>query len=419
MKKFYSLVVVLCIACIGTVHSQQIINLGVSDGVAAKITSDYAGTSDSVIVVVPAGYTYPEYAAGAIGLATISTSIKKLVIKGDGTKPTLLTKGFTLPATGLTSFTVKDLMVKGIEDTGSALAVGAGSYVISGTFAVGSVNFTNCSISNYRGVIRMKASCSFTNLTIDKCIISNIGGYNILNTEGSPIPTLTNFTIKNSTVYGTNGTVFSAATAVPGTFTISDCTFDNLGYASGKYLIDFGTTNTTTVLKINNTILGKTINAGFIGIRSGASYTVNNSYITSDWTTASSAVIGFTTYASASTALFTTPTTFTCDASANAMATVGNYTIKDASFAGKNSAGDPRWYLGGATAVQSPNASSTVISYNGKEISLNEAQDVTIYSVTGDLLKSAKSVTVIAVGNLSHGIYIVKAGNTVQKFIVQ
>ena len=108
--------------------------------------------------------------------------------------------------------------------------------------------------------------------------------------------------------------------------------------------------------------------------------------------------------------MFTTPTTFD---GAAATATVGDYSIKDISFAAI--AGDPRWR--GHTAVISPKASSTAISYNGTEIKLNEAQDINIFSVTGELLKSAKKVNILSVANLTKGVYIVKAGNAVQKFI--
>ena len=75
--------------------------------------------------------------------------------------------------------------------------------------------------------------------------------------------------------------------------------------------------------------------------------------------------------------------------------------------------------MGGTNAVVSPKASSTVISYNGTEISLNEAQDINIYSVTGELLKSAKKINLLSVANLAKGVYVVKAGSAIQKFIIK
>jgi len=262
----------------------------------------------------------------------------------------------------------------------------------------------------------MNSGNNFTNVIINNCIFRNIGSYNVFNPGGI----LTNLTVSKSTFYGINGNVFAlgvSAPPYPSAVTISDCTFADINIAGTKYFIDLGTTDSVTVLTIKNTILGKTLNSATKGIRYGGinyTYSVTNSYTTSDWVTASNNVIGFTAYANAQSNLFKSPSVYTSDA-VGTEATVGDYTLIDKSL---GNIGDPRWYPT-TTGVNSPNASSTVISYNGKEISLNEVQDVTIYSVTGDLLKSAKGVNVIAVGNLSHGIYIVKAGTTVQKFIVQ
>ena len=412
MKKFYFLALVAIASSLwaSKTYAQDVITLGTTDGIAT-ILNAYAGTSPTVTVVIPAGYTSSEYAAGNINLSAIPVVIKNLVIQGDGTNPELLMKGFTLPASSLTSLTVKDLTMKGIEDVTSGTSLSLGNYLAqSGSVVIGSVTIQNCTIANFRGIFRMNSGNTITNLTIDGCIIRNIGSYNVINTSSGAV--LTNFTVNNSTIYGVNGNVFGLSAVTPTSFTISNCTFDNVGYVSGKYFISLGVLNTTTALTISNTILGKTLNAGFIGIALGASYTVSNSYTTSDWVTASSPVTGFTAYANASTSLFKSPSTYD---GTNTTAPVGDYTLIDNSV---GNVGDPRWYST-ATGVISPKASSTVISYNGTEISLNEAQDINIYNVTGELLKSAKKTNLLSVANLAKGIYIVKAGTAIQKFIIR
>jgi hypothetical protein len=71
-----------------------------------------------------------------------------------------------------------------------------------------------------------------------------------------------------------------------------------------------------------------------LGIRAGTSTTVSavNSYSTSDFiiTTAAAQIPGLVSYPNTAASLFEDPDN-------------GNFKIKDASFAGKNSAGDPRW----------------------------------------------------------------------------
>jgi hypothetical protein len=412
MKKFYFFIMVLCLTSLNCLYAADVLTLATTESIGAKLAA-YTGTGDDVTVVVPAGYTSVEFTGTVTSNIIIPATIKNLVIKGDGTNPTLLMKGFTLPASSLTSLTVKDLILKGAVDATSG-GISLGNYFAQSAVTITSVTLDNCTVANFRGVFRMNAGNNFTNVTLNNCIFRNIGSYNVFNPGG----TLTNLTVTKSTFYGINGNIFALSVASPipspTAVTISDCTFADVDFVSGKYFIDLGVANNTTVLTITNTILGKTLSSTAKGINFGTTYTVANSYSTTDWVTSANAVTGFTAYANAQSSLFKSPSVYTSDG-VGTEATVGDYTLIDKSL---GNVGDPRWYPT-ATGVISPKASSTVISYYGAEISLNEAQDVTIYSVTGELLKSAKSVKVISVGNLSHGIYIVKAGATVQKFIVQ
>ena len=65
-----------------------------------------------------------------------------------------------------------------------------------------------------------------------------------------------------------------------------------------------------------------------------------------------------------------------------------------------------------------PGVTSPII-FNGSEIKLENAMDIKIFSMNGLLIKSAKQANSLYVKDLPKGVYIVKAGISVQKFIVR
>src|SRR6185437_7829936 len=82
---------------------------------------------------------------------------------------------------------------------------------------------------------------------------------------------------------------------------------------------------------ITHTIFGSTIDPTKAnGIKSSGNAALSNCYITSDCVFIANPLTGATAYAGTAADLFTAP--------AN-----GDFTIKDNSFAGKSTAGDPRW----------------------------------------------------------------------------
>ena len=147
----------------------------------------------------------------------------------------------------------------------------------------------------------------------------------------------------------------------------------------------------------------KGVRAGATGNTAITSY--SNNYATTDWVLSSN-VFDVTAYTGTVAALFTSPTTY--DA-VNYSSTVGNYTILDKNFSGKGSSG-------ATTAVNTPSVSNT-ISFNGREITVSEISNISIFNTTGTLLKSALKTNSLAVSDLPKGIYIVKAGTAVQKVI--
>ena len=82
---------------------------------------------------------------------------------------------------------------------------------------------------------------------------------------------------------------------------------------------------------ITTSILGSTIDpANANGIKSSDNAALSNCYIATDCVFSANPITGATSYSGAAADLFTAPAE-------------GDFTIKDNSFAGKSTTGDPRW----------------------------------------------------------------------------
>jgi len=437
MKKTLLLTVMAFIA-VTSIIAQDIINLGVNDDIKVKLA---AYTGSNVVLVIPAGYTNPQsipsstvtgtppvttYSWSSLDLSTLTnlTSTTKITIKGDGSNPTLTLKTLTLPA-ALSKIAFKDLTITGIEPLGKVpgnVVDPTVNYIFNqGTAAatvVDSIIFDNCNISTFRSLVRFQnvnattAATQFANhVNINNCIIHNFADYGVIynSTTGGffgPIK------VTKSTFYGFGATVFMLqknSTSID----ITDCTFDNVVGGSGKALVDLSTL--VAPVTITNCILGKTqLASGGLTVKTAGTLTITNSYNTSDWTasvsTATAGTTGsFTAYIGASTDLFTKVSVSTiASASAPYTTTVGNYKIKATTFAGANSAGDPRWYLT-ATAVKQV-LTDKGVSFNGTEIVNAKGLSLEVYSVLGK--RVASSLTSIPTTNFQKGVYIVRVSGT-------
>jgi len=435
--------------------AQNVINLGVNDDIKTTLAA-YTGTN--VVLVIPAGYTNPQsvptsttstatppvttYSWNLMDLSTLTnlTSSTKITIKGDGSNPTLTLKTIVLP-TNLSRITFKDLTITGVEPLGkvpgSAVDPTVNYIFNQGTgnpTVVDSIVFDNCNISTFRSLVRFQNANATTSATqfanhvnINNCIIHNFADYGVVynSTTGGffgPVK------VSKSTFYGFGATVFMLqkyATSID----ISDCTFDNVvNVTSGKAIVDFGSVPHPTTL--TNCIFGKAmtgansiIAGGFTtsGVTTTGTVAITNCFTTSDWLAAaptatssialpSSAITGaFTAFTGASTDLFTNVSvTAIATSTAPYITTVGNYKIKANTFAGANSAGDPRWYLT-VTAVKQL-LTDKGVSFNGTEILNTKGLSLEVYSVLGK--KVATSTTSIPTANFQKGVYIVRVSGT-------
>jgi len=398
MKKTLLLACTILIGAFFTspIKAQDVINLGVSDSIITPLRT-YNG--NNIVLVIPNGYTNPIYSTtdgtpSNIDLSKLTNlnANTKITIKGDGTMPTLKLKLIALPATKL-KFAFKDLTITGATSDPTT------NYVFNQAAAnpceLDSVIYDNCDISTFRSLVRFQSTAAIgsetqkaNNIVINNCIIHNFADYGVVynsSTGGFFGPVKAT----KSTFYGFGATVFMLqknSTSID----ISDCTFDNVVGASSKAIVDMSTL--TKPVTISNCIIGKTqLASGGLTIKTGGTLTITNCYKTTDWTaaepTASGGITGvFTTYSGASTDLFTTVSVSTPGSPYST--TIGDYKIKDATFVGKNSAGDPRWYYNTPSNINTPNSSKKIISIQnydilGKQISDN-SQGMVIQKITYD-----------------------------------
>lgn len=215
----------------------------------------------------------------------------------------------------------------------------AGKYVFNPNSAgnIGAINFESCRLENMRGVARFRGALTINALTFNNCVIDSIGGYGILTVDDANSK-VKNITISNSTVSRMDVMISSKSAAE--NIHINNSTFYRAP-AGGRYMIDYNNV-ALNVLDFSNNIIapGKatTANPPVISLngyrRSAGTVNGSNNFTTSDfiWTIADTQFPGITAYGKTAADIFTSPST-------------GNFLIKDSSFGGRNSAGDPRWRM--------------------------------------------------------------------------
>jgi hypothetical protein len=330
-------------------------------GDLSAITADAANIGK--IIYLPEGFTYDISASSGLLIPG------KLTIMGDPdseVKPTLTltaTSGgartFQLPvAADEVLFTNLTLIGPG-SGAGTSVLDQDLSKAAEAIVDLKAVRFENCDMSGFgRSFIRLRSAAGSNPIelvSINNCVCTGFGhnsgdngayAFFTLNTASGGIE---NISVTNSTFQTQYHSFLNAPATTPNTspaknVTIENCTFNDIitgpTGTSARYFID-GNNNTGLTVTIKNIILGKagtgdaaTTKAADFRIGTGSEINISGSYKTSDHSTAPATAdftTGVTTYTKASTELWTNP--------AN-----GDFTFKDASFAGKSTAGDPRWW---------------------------------------------------------------------------
>jgi hypothetical protein len=313
--------------------ADRIVWLAMADTLAIQTVIDSC-TATSLTIVLPNGnYTYR---SGTDIPLVIKAGLKMLNIYAlPGTvKTKLKIKSFSLPTTvAMTALSFENLNVVGYDYTAD--------YCLNPSEPVGTistVSFKNCQLSDFRGVLRIRNALTVTNFIMTGCIVSHIKDYGLITADTDGNPLIDNITIEGSTFTGMDVFIqhrYRNSTSI----NISNCTFYDM-ITSKKYFVDYnGTTLGPNTFSITNCIFSKARYVESSGVLTyGSGYrasivpTVSNCYKTSDYITQSATYDfpGLVDYGKTSAVLFTDPAS-------------GNFLIMDNTFAGKSTAGDPRW----------------------------------------------------------------------------
>ena len=312
---------------------------GTTGNPGALVTALGAAPSGSVIVL-RRGEPYNISAAFSF---TKSVTIRTALGFGNNLATLRMTSNFTVTAgSTIDSLVFRDLIIKGTRVNRTSFD---SDYILNvgNACVVKNVKLESCIIKILRGVVRGQAAgagAKFGNYTVNNCVIDSIKEFAIA--AASNTSAFANIKLTNSTLYKVRKFISLATAGTPASVNnsmiIENCTINESPggavLATTNFLLDYNTVVCTDGIAIKNSIIGSvwnetgTLASGMRAV-SGTGVTITNSYSTSDFTS-TSPVPGLSTYSGTSTALFTDP--------AN-----GNFKIKDATFAGKNTAGDPRW----------------------------------------------------------------------------
>ena len=227
---------------------------------------------------------------------------------------------------------IDSLVFKNVVMRGSDYS---GKYVfnISKASTIGKIKFESSHAEIFRGLTRLTAAgIKINNYIITNSVVDSLSNYGILTIDHAGA-IVDNIHFKNSTFYKIERGMTSKSSST--SILIENSTFNEVPEAT-RYLIDYSSNNVTGGIQVKNSIfgVGKSVSGdtGVKGIRAGSGTLVSSSgsYVTSDYVSTGNAIPGLMVYSGTIFDLFQAPRT-------------GDFTIKDANFAGAASAGDPRW----------------------------------------------------------------------------
>lgn len=278
--------------------------------------------------------------------STFAFSKSVTIMSGPDFIPTLARIESTASFNIVANSVIDSIVFKDVEIKGAAAAGGSfGSHYLMNVNAVGSigkVKFDNVRARVLRGLVRLQTATTgakITNYSINNCVMDSIREYGIIAASSSS--SVTNISVTNSTFYRFRKWI-AHGVAGNSSILIDNCTLNEVasGAAEGaeaNYVIDLNN-NTTSIVTIRNTIIGKGWNEGageyVHGVRVGAGSAVNtdNAYSTSDFlsTNATYQIPGLIKVPITSPSLWANTAT-------------GDFTIVNTNFPAAETAGDQRW----------------------------------------------------------------------------
>lgn len=317
---------------------EQVIDLRSITGIPTILTDTMASALSGTVFILRRSETY---SCNATASFVLSKSIKVICLPGLGDPAQLNYISENDLSGSIDSIIFSNVSISGLKSDGITKV----SYMFNSTSGfncnVGLVSFENCTIKSFgNSLLRLQTGAAPWGLVnkvyVNNCVINDIGlssAYGIFHAAngGANGNRIANFEIRNSTCYNfTKGVLLNTMSNAESVL-VENCTFNDM-IPAGYYFMDFNTYAVAS-FNITNCIFGKTKVADLSrGIRASAETNIvtNNCYNTSDFFTVSYSIPGLNPYSGLSTDLFKTPA-------------IGDFSIIDSKFDGKNSSGDPRW----------------------------------------------------------------------------
>ncbi|WP_162053323.1 DUF5123 domain-containing protein [Pontibacter pamirensis] len=198
---------------------------------------------------------------------------------------------------------------------------------------IGKIKFDAVHAEIFRGIVRLQsAGINVDEFSVVNSVMDSLSNYGVLTIDNAGA-NVNDILFRNSTFYKIERVMTSKAGSA--SIIIENSTFNDAPEAT-RYLIDYNSNDVSGGITFRNNIVGRGKKVGednaVNGIRTGSStlITSSGSYATSDYNATGNQIPNLTVYSGTATDLFQDPKN-------------GNFTIKDPSFAGAGSAGDPRW----------------------------------------------------------------------------
>lgn len=285
-------------------------------------------TDERVTLVIPEGITF-DLADSWL----LPAHIKELNIWGepvmDQSQAKIIVKEIKLdPAVTEFKFRIHNMDISGTD--------ASGDYVMndnpSSARTITEFKIDKSTVSNVRGVFRMRSVLTVNKIDIDNCIIHTIGSYGVLSVDDTKV-VVKDIEVKNSTIYNVTNTNTFTFKAPANDFKVANSTFFN-AIGKDKYFANF--TNAAGVassFNITNCIIA---NPSEVEIR-GTNPKMTSEYIYDSYKTNEIAIHtgypmgGLSDYNNTYDKLFQD-------------ALNANFKIIDASIGGEKQPGDPRWW---------------------------------------------------------------------------
>jgi hypothetical protein len=286
-------------------------------------------TGDTVVLAAGKSYALNNYLLKANATLTI------MGLKS-GIKP-ILSNDMSNDPSAKQCFSLSDnanLYMENLIIDGSYFGVGKETEFIIAHSATpvnaGTISIKNCEIKGFsHAILRLwDANVITKGLLIDDCIISgNTATDNGIVTAGGGAK-IEEVSINNTTIYNWTGYVCYATSGIIESVTVQNTTLNDV-FGTNNIGICRNNNGQVNTLVIENVIVGKTKVSNAKIINNVTVTTRSNNYRTSDCPS-SNQIPGITLYNKTADNLFQNPA-------------AGDFTIKDMTFAGRNTAGDPRW----------------------------------------------------------------------------